>query len=113
MSRNTMTRMHFQLIAETIRASREAIQDAIADGRVASKKEAIASLRVLEDLAGDFANKLADTNSGFRREQFLAACDPAEEYKPRRVGRNQHSHLTTYSETELADSPGNYGATDD
>lgn len=79
MPKNTMTRQHFQLIAETIREERSA-QEGYHTHQA-----------ILIRLAKSFASKLAGTNSGFRRDQFLAACDPATEYRPRKRGSNQHS----------------------
>lgn len=90
MSRSTMTRQHFQLIAEIIREARERTGANQYDTRTAAARAAGAA-EALEELAKDFADRLASTNAGFRSEQFLAACDPATEYKPRKRGSNQHS----------------------
>jgi len=104
-TRNTMTRQHFQLIAEVIREARAfRLHNGEPVGSTAKEKARYAAqLEALHTLAGDFADRLAGTNSGFRREQFLRATDPTEEYKPKRTGRNQHAGLTAYTDTEISD----------
>lgn len=88
----TMTRQHFQLIAEVLR---EAIAHRTHNGgpvgsNAKERAHYLAQVEAIKDLASDFAARLASTNNGFRRDQFLAATDPETEYKPKRVSSNQH-----------------------
>ncbi len=107
MSRNTMTRQHFQLIAETIREERAswkrialrsaANRSAFSKGQVEAVEQALAAITI------KFADRLAGTNSGFRRDQFIAATDPATEYRPKPPmgsARSRRAKLAPYSAEE-------------
>lgn len=104
----TMTRQHFQLIAEVLR---EALAQRLHNGEPvgSTPKERAryaAQVDAIKDVASDFALRLARTNDGFRREQFLAATDPSTEYKPKRVSSNQHRARTASRPVHFGQAPG-------
>ncbi len=58
----TMTRQHFQLIADVLRKTQE-------DNTPSGMTNELCS-----QIASTFANELAKTNPGFKRDRFLKAC---------------------------------------
>jgi len=62
MSRTTMERRHFELIARTIRTKRE------------SPHNDVAAVRAIDRIALAFEVALADTNARFDHEKFMQAC---------------------------------------
>lgn len=66
----TMTRQHFQLVADLIHDQIDYVLDQPIERR------GTAARANLGRLAAAAANTLADTNPEFNRMKFLAACDP-------------------------------------
>jgi hypothetical protein len=94
-----MTHTHFQTIAEVVRNERVKV----ARQWPGSPQTRSAVETVLEDLAAAFADRLASTNEGFKRDTFLSACNPAAEYKPKRKQGPAASGYQVYADDPTED----------
>lgn len=112
-SRPTMTRPQFELIAEVIRECRAfRLRDyghgLEPVGSTAKERARYgAQLEALQDVAKDFADRLATTHVSFDRERFLAACDPSTEYRPK-SRPVRHSKYDNQAQREMHRTLRNY-----